>query len=41
MPTGFAEPRPYYAANVYHAWAERDVKDAKELGEKITELLGA
>ena len=29
----------YYAANVYHGWAERDVKDAKELGEKITELL--
>ncbi len=30
----------YYAANVYHAWAERDVKDAKELREKIAELLG-
>jgi hypothetical protein len=31
----------YYAANVYHAWAERDVKDVKEIGEKITELVGA
>jgi hypothetical protein len=30
----------YYAANVYHDLAERDVKDARELGEKITELLG-
>jgi hypothetical protein len=30
----------YYAANVYHAWAERDAKDAKEVGEKITELVG-
>ena len=30
----------YYAANVYHDLAERDVRDARELGEKITELLG-
>lgn len=30
----------YYAANVYHDLAERDVRAARELGEKITELLG-
>ena len=30
----------YYAANVYHDLAERDVRDARDLGEKITELLG-
>jgi hypothetical protein len=30
----------YYAANVYHERAERSVKEARELGEKITELLG-
>ncbi len=30
----------YYAANVYHDLAERDARDARELGEKITELLG-
>ena len=30
----------YYAANVYHERAERDLKDAKELKAKITELLG-
>jgi hypothetical protein len=29
----------FYAASVYHTWAERNVKDAKELREKITELL--
>jgi hypothetical protein len=31
----------HYASNVYHAWAERDVKDVKELGEKITEMFSA
>lgn len=30
----------YYAANVYHAQADRCAKDASELREKITELLG-
>ena len=30
----------YYAANVYNERAEREAKDARELGEKIRELLG-
>jgi iron uptake system EfeUOB component EfeO/EfeM len=30
----------YYAANVYYERAERNVKEASELAEKITELLG-
>ena len=31
----------FYAANVYHERAERNLKEARELGEKITELLGS
>ncbi|MBV9500675.1 MAG: hypothetical protein JO138_14980 [Acidobacteriaceae bacterium] len=31
----------YYAANAYHAWAERDAKDVRELVAKITQMLGA
>ena len=31
----------YYAANVYNERAEREAKDARALGEKIRELLGA
>jgi iron uptake system EfeUOB component EfeO/EfeM len=31
----------YYAANVYHERAERDLKEAREVAEKLTELLGA
>ena len=30
----------YYAANVYHDLAERNVRDARDLGEKLMELLG-
>ncbi len=30
----------YYGANIYHAWAERDAKDVRELVAKITEMLG-
>jgi hypothetical protein len=29
----------YYAANVYHDRAERDVKETREIGEKLVELL--
>jgi hypothetical protein len=31
----------YYAANVYRERAEREAKDARELGDKIMELLEA
>ena len=31
----------YYAANVYHERAERELKDARELEAKMAELLGA
>jgi hypothetical protein len=31
----------FYAANTYRDKADRDVKDAKELGEKMAELLKA
>ena len=31
----------FYAANTYRDKAERDVKDAKELGEKMAEMLKA
>jgi hypothetical protein len=29
----------FYAANIYRDKAERDIKDAKELGEKMAEML--
>jgi hypothetical protein len=31
----------FYAANLYHDWAERDVKHTRELNDKIAELLRA
>jgi hypothetical protein len=31
----------YWAANAYHERAERDLKDNRELAEKIAELLGS
>ena len=30
----------YFAANVYHELAERDVKDARDIRKKLTEMLG-
>jgi hypothetical protein len=30
----------YYAAHVYHQMAERDAKEARELREKLTNVLG-
>jgi hypothetical protein len=29
----------FYAANLYHEWAERDVKHTRELNDKIAEVL--
>ena len=29
----------FYAANTYYRWAERDVMNARELGEKIAEIV--
>ncbi len=30
----------FHAANIYHQWAERDLKKTRELSEKMAEMLG-
>jgi hypothetical protein len=30
----------FYAANAYYGWAERDLKNTRELGEKLAGILG-